>query len=119
MFIGSMEYRFHVPQIFGIQREPAQVPVIGDFRLARPRVYGQPDWDLILRAFVDGARVLQSDRASFEENDTLLSVGFGAEVRMWRNVFGRFDLGVALRDSDAIGVDAGDTEAHFSVTTVY
>ena len=114
-----MEYRFHVPQIFGIQQEPAHLPVIGDFRLARPRVFGQPDWDLILRAFVDGARVLQSDRAPFEENDTLLSVGFGAEVRIWRNVFGRFDLGMALRDSDAIGVDAGDTEAHFSVTTMY
>ncbi len=117
VFIGSLEYRFHVPQIFGIQREPTQLPVIGEFRYARPRVYGQPDWDFILRAFVDGARVVQSDRASFEENQTLLSVGFGAEVRLWRNVFGRFDLGVALRD--ALDVDAGDTEAHFSVTTVY
>ncbi len=120
VFIGSVEYRFHVPQIFQIQREPVQVPVIGDFRIARPRVYGRPDWDLILRVFIDGASVLQSTpREPFDNNETLLSAGIGGELQLWRNVIGRVDLGVALADSDDLDVDRGDTEVHLSVTTLY
>ena len=119
VFIGSLEYRFHVPQIFQVQREPAQVPLIGDFRVARQHVYGRPDWDLVLRAFVDGARVLQSNRVSFERNETLIGAGIGAELQLWRNVIGRVDLGVALDESDTLDVKRGDTEVHISVTTLY
>lgn len=119
VFIGSLEYRFHVPRIFQIRKTPLRVPLIGDFRIAPQQVYGRPDWDLILRFFVDGARVLQSDRASFENNETLLSTGIGAELQLWRNLIARFDLGVVLEDSSTLRADRGDTEAHVSVTTLY
>jgi hemolysin activation/secretion protein len=119
VFIGSLEYRFHVPRIFGLQRETANLPILGDFRVAPQRVYGMPDWDLILRAFIDAARIQRHDRSAFEKNETLLSTGFGAEIQLWQNIIGRADLGIVLDESSFLGVDRGDTEAHFSITTLY
>jgi len=119
VFIGSLEYRFHVPRLFPVQKDPLNIPVVGDFRIAPQRAFGRPDWDLVLRAFVDGARVLQSDRISFEADETLIGVGIGAELQLWRNVIGRVDFGMALHDVDSDDVDTGDTEVHLSVTTLY
>jgi hemolysin activation/secretion protein len=119
VFLGSLEYRFHLPRIFPLRKEIVDLPAFGDFRVAPQRVYGFPDWDLILRTFIDAGRIIRHDRNSYEKNETLLSVGFGAEVHLWRNIVGRADLGIVLDDSNFLGVDRGDTEAHFSFTTLY
>ncbi len=118
LFLGSAEYRFHLPRSFGL-REPSRLPWIGAFRVAPRRVYGMPDWDLILRLFVDAARVESSHRSAGEENHSLLSAGFGTEIQLWRNFVGRFDLGFALRDSTSLRIKRGDSEAHFSFMTLY
>ena len=53
VWIASAEYRFHLPRSLPIAREPLDLPVIGDFRAAPQQVYGRPDWDFVIRAFVD------------------------------------------------------------------
>ncbi len=117
--IGTAEYRFHLPRVFDVRPVPAIIPVLGSFRLARQHPMGQPDWDLIMRTFVDAARVVQSDRQRFEKNQTLLGTGLGMELRVRRNLSSRLDLGFAMLDDRRLGVSTGDARLHFSVTGMY
>ncbi|MFQ5514154.1 MAG: hypothetical protein ACE5FG_06900 [Myxococcota bacterium] len=119
IYLGSAEYRFHLPRVLPIRDQALRLPLLGDFRVTPQRVYGLPDWDLILRLFVDGARVELSDPQFLEESQTLLSAGFGAELQLWRNIVARVDLGFALRDLDRRGVESGDSETHVSIMTLY
>lgn len=119
--IASAEYRYHLGRAGGIAPEPATL--FGQpFRSRRTRPYGGADWDLILKGFVDAARVSPNDAPFFEQAETLVGVGLGAEARLKRNLTLRLDYGMALTD---IGeganrsTEVGDTRLHFSATLLF
>lgn len=119
----TAEYRLHVPRLLAPDVRPKRLPGVGAFH-ARPKYdYTFPDWDLILRGFVDYAHVdyLDIDQV-LEQEERLLGVGFGAEVRFKRFVTARVDYGFALKEVDLgnnESVDNGDDQVHFSVTLLY
>lgn len=122
--IGRVEYRFHLPRILPIRPTPVRLPVIGDWRAAPTQVYGRPDWDLIIRPFLDYARTIQYDQVPGEGNDTLLGTGVGIELRLLElrylsNITLSFDWGHALHDAK-LGttnqVKAGRNEFYFLAT---
>lgn len=123
VLIGSFEYRFHLPHSLPIAREPTRLPGLGAFRLAPQQVYGRADWDLVLRAFLDGAVTGANKRPDrgLEPNEFLLGAGVGAELVIRNNFRARFDWGRALRDNDSTTtpVDAGDDEFHLLFMVLY
>jgi len=123
VLIGSFEYRFHLPHSLPVDREPMRVPLLGDFRVAPQQVYGRPDWDLILRAFVDGAATDTNDRLGLglERNELLLGAGTGIELSILNNLRARVDWAMALKQtrSKTDKVDAGDQQVHFLFTVLY
>lgn len=120
--IASGEYRFHLPRALPIQREPLRVPFVGDFRAAPQMVYGRPDWDLVLKAFVDYGRTKRNrEPSNVNSIDTLLGVGLGVELQIKSNFTARAEWGHALRDagSDNTAVRAGNDEFHFLFSVLY
>jgi hemolysin activation/secretion protein len=116
--IFSAEYRFHLPRVLAIQEDPSKTPLFGrPFRFAPDQRYGRPDWDLIFRGFLDVGRATNSDRQSFEKDETLVGTGFGVELLFKRNLSLRLDWGFALED--AADVKAGDNRLHFVGTILY
>ncbi len=110
VLIANLEYRFHLPRALGIDPDPPQV--FGrSFKVAPQQVYGQPDWDLILKGFVDVGQTINSEKLSFEEDETLVGTGIGAELQLLRNVNVRLDWGYVL--SDAAEQEVGDNRLHF------
>ena len=113
------EYRYHLPMALAIRGEPAHLPWIGDFRVAPPRVYGRPDWDLVLRVFSDFGRAFYSDAVGGEEDQTLWGAGVGVELVIRRNLSLRVDWAFALDEIPEDGVDSGDSEMHLIATLRY
>jgi len=113
--IGSAEYRYHLPRAFGVRPEPERV-FNQHFRFAPQQVYGRPDWDLVLRVFVDAAFVHANDALSFESDQTLVGTGVGFEVSVLEHVNVRLDWGFALTDVEEEGVEAGDSRLHVAAT---
>jgi hypothetical protein len=96
VYVGSAEYRFHIPRALGIQPRPVQLPLIGDFRVAPQQVYGRPDWDLVLRGFVDGGHTVRNRRSATpidEFNQTLVGAGVGLELILGGKFRARADWG--------------------------
>ncbi len=125
VFIGTVEYRFHVPRVFAVQAEPSTTPFLWDrnFRYAPQQQYGKPDWDLMLRAFVDAGQVLNSSRQSFERDATLLGVGVGVELQYRQNFNIRVDWGVGLTDvhgeGNSLEAHSGDNRFHILTQILY
>ncbi len=121
VFNGSLEYRFHLPRALAIDAEPPTV--FGrPFRVAPQQVYGSPDWDLILKAFVDFGRSYISQPLAFEQGESLLSTGVGIEVQLLRNMSFRADWGIVLDELSGLGDDpvrVGDSRVHLLFTLVY
>lgn len=115
--ILSAEYRFHVPRIFGIEAPRRTAVFDRPFRVAPESVYGRPDWDFVIKTFVDYAFIDTTDELAFETDDTLLSTGVGFELALKNNVSFRGEWGFALQDAGA--TDAGDSRFHFSLTLLY
>ncbi|MBN1764898.1 MAG: ShlB/FhaC/HecB family hemolysin secretion/activation protein [Sedimentisphaerales bacterium] len=120
--IGSAEYRYHIPKGFNVQPKPSRL--FGrPFRWAPQQVYGQPDWDLILRAFFDYGKTTVEDKQSYEVEDDLMGAGVGIELLLSGRFSLRCDWGMALSDfvnSDGENeVDSGDSEFHFIGTLVF
>lgn len=119
--IGSFEYRYHVPRALPIDPTPPRL--LGrPFRVTPSQVYGYPDWDLILKAFVDVGRTNISQPLAIERDQSLVGVGVGAELRLWSNLSFRTDLGVVLDELGGVeepGTDVGDTRVHFLLTVLY
>jgi hemolysin activation/secretion protein len=117
VFIGTAEYRFHLPRYLDLQPTPGTL--FGQpFRYAPQQAFGPTDWDLIFRAFVDAARVEQDNRQSYESDDTLVSTGVGLELQVRQNLDIRADWGIALKGiSD--GTEAGSNRFHLSFTLLY
>ena len=115
--IASLEYRFHVPRIFGVEA-PRQTQLFDrPFRVAPDAIYGRPDWDLILKAFFDYAHVDVTNQLAFEADDALMSTGLGVEVSLKNNINLRADWGVALQDGGT--TNAGDNRFHLVLTLLY
>lgn len=121
VIIGSAEYRFHLGRAGGISPEP--VTLFGrPFRTQRTRPYGSADWDVILKGFIDAARVSPNNAPFFETQETLVGVGVGIEARLRRNMTMRLDYGMALTPiGEGAGrtVDVGDTRLNFSATILF
>ncbi len=122
VIMGSAEYRFHLPRIFTPSEDAGDF--FGQpFRWSPQNVYGRPDWDLILRGFVDAARTMNSDRRDFEVDHTLIGAGVGIEVAIRRNFNVRVDWGFALNGlENSIGesiVNSGSSRVHFAATILY
>lgn len=116
--IGSVEYRLHVPRLFGIQSAPDDL--FGHpFRFAPQYVYGQPDWDLTLHGFLDVGFTTASDPLFFETEETLIGAGIGIGLQFKRNVTARVDWAFALRDVEVPRVESGSSRVHFIVTLLY
>lgn len=118
--VGTAEYRFHIPQALGYSAEAGEL--FGKPFRARPQApYGRADWDLIARGFVDVGRAVNSDRQSYERDETLAGAGVGLELqfRRWLNL--RVDWGFALEDVKTSNetVESGDNRVHFVGTIVF
>ncbi len=121
-FVASVEYRLHIPALLSAREEPGTA--FGKpFRWRPQYAYGPTDWDLVARAFLDVGRSTNSDRETFEVDQTLLGAGVGLELSITRRFNVRADLGFALEgldNSDGSSlVDQGDAQLHFVGTLVY
>jgi hemolysin activation/secretion protein len=105
----------------GVEVDPTRTPLFGGPFRARPQqAYGQADWDLILKGFIDAARVVNSERKPFESNETLVGTGVGAELQLLRNFSFRVDWGVALTEVEGGDrVTAGSNRFHISLTLLF
>jgi hemolysin activation/secretion protein len=103
-----------------VQDDPTKTPFLWDksFRYAPQTVYGRPDWDLILRAFVDAGQVVIASRQTFEHNATLVGAGLGVELQYKQNFNLRIDWGNALTDVKD-EVRAGSQRVHISATVLF
>lgn len=115
--IATAEYRLHVPRLFRPDSQPGEI--FGrPFRVAPEAVYGRPDWDLILKGFVDYGHVWNNNAELFEQSSqSLLGTGVGVEVLVRNNISFRGDLGFALDDTEE--TDAGDSRFHFVFTLLF
>jgi hemolysin activation/secretion protein len=111
VYLGSLEYRFHIPRMLPVQRRPMSLPWVGDFRVAPQQVYGRPDWDLVLRAFVDAGQSVRNDRieaTGTELNQTLVGAGVGLEFIYKGNARIQVDWGRGLyKNTDGSLTDVG------------
>jgi len=116
--IFTAEYRFHVPRALRPSQEPGSL--FGDTFKWRPQyVFGRPDWDLMLRGFVDiGANYHSDEIEAFENNEVLLGTGVGAELTIKRNISLRLDWGIALNNVED-EANSGDNRLHFVGTLLY
>ncbi len=119
VLVGSLEYRFHVPRSLP-PADPGEL--FGDpFQWRPQQPLQRPDWDFILRGFLDVAHLEIEDRLSFEDDATLLSAGVGVELSVLRNVNLRLDWGFALLDEQTATdeVEAGDSRLHVLLTVFF
>ncbi len=117
--LARAEYRYHLPMALKIRPEPLALPWIGEFQIAPARVYGRPDWDLLLRTFTDVGHATYSDSQGGEADQTLWGAGLGVELVIRRNLSLRLDWAFALDDIPEKGVDSGDSELHLLGTLRY
>ena len=122
--IGSAEYRYHFARTLDPGCEPIELPVIGPFQLQPRTVFAYPDWDLILKAFMDGAQVWDARADSpairaIEDHEDLFSVGVGAEVQFMRYLRAGVDLAWprSKLSDDSRGGDS--PEVHVLVTLMF
>jgi hemolysin activation/secretion protein len=107
LILGSVEYRWHVPR--SLKPEEAGKPTREGqqpFKWVPQQAYGRPDWDLILRAFLDAGQTYNADRLGFENNETLVGIGIGAEVQIKQNVSVRVDWGFPLHGLEGQPTDS-------------
>jgi hemolysin activation/secretion protein len=114
--VATFEYRYHVPRAFALREQPGTL--LGHpFKWAPQQAYGMPDWDLILRAFVDVGYAMLHDSFRFEDDEGLVGTGIGAELAVKRNVTVRVDWGFALSETET--TDFGHNEVHVVATLLY
>lgn len=117
VIVGSMEYRFHLPQALGIDPNPGTL--FGQsFRYKPQQAYGRADWDLVLRAFLDAGQTYNSEKQSYETDDTLVGTGFGIDLLYKRNLQLRLDFGWALEEIEGV-TSAGSSQVYFVGTILF
>jgi hemolysin activation/secretion protein len=115
--VVSLEYRLHLPRLFTPNRTPYSILGVENFRVVPQHVYGQPDWDLILRPFFDVGRSWRTRATSSRINQTMIGSGIGIELVLKQNLRARFDYGWALKST--LETDSGDGRARFVVRLQY
>ncbi len=113
--IGTIEYRYHLGRSTPINAETTTLFGQG-FRSSRTQPYGSADWDVILKGFLDVARVSPNDAPFFERAETLVGAGVGVEAQLRSNLTLRLDYGMAftpLGVGSSRTVDVGDSRLHF------
>ena len=118
---ASVEYRFHLPK--ALPAGDQTVDVFGQSYRVRTDSEGlAPDWDFILKAFLDVGRVENSRSLGFESSESLVGTGLGAEIQLAGNLSFRTDWGIVL---DETGSDTptpttvGTQRWHFVFTLLY
>jgi hemolysin activation/secretion protein len=116
-YMGSLEYRFHLPKIFR-PRKNATVKIFGQpLRWAPREPKGDAEWDFVLRGFYDVGQTTVNERRHFERNYLIMGAGCGAELVMWQNLFVRADWAVGLRAAN--GIRSGNRQFYFSTTVIF
>lgn len=117
LYMGSVEYRFHLPAALKINPN-STVKVFGKpLRWAPGEPKGPTDWDLIFRAFYDVGETTVNQKKRFERNHLIMGTGLGLELIVWSNVFIRGDWGRALRSAN--GISSGNDQFYFSSTIIF
>jgi len=124
VYVGSLEYRFHLPRALPVRRAPLQLPLLGDFRASPQQVYGRPDWDFVIRSFLDAGYSDRNGGADvFEYDQFLMSAGLGFEVTYKGNLQLRADWarGIAEHHSNDVGRNPIDKNGkfHFLFSVMY
>jgi len=118
LLLFTAEYRFHLPRLFPVDDNPYDTPLFGQpFRWSRQEVYGTPDWDLILKGFVDIGATRVNDAVIGEDDEDLVGLGVGMELQVRRNLNIRLDYGWAMEDAG--DDEAGDSRLHVQATLLY
>jgi hemolysin activation/secretion protein len=121
-YIATLEYRLHVPRLLAPGHQEWVVPAVGRFRPRAQRVFGFPDWDLILRAFFDFAwlhsNAHSAIKTSADWSESLKSAGAGVELQLLQHLSARVDVGFPLDPARGLA-DVGDPRAHVLVTVLY
>jgi hypothetical protein len=117
LYMGSIEYRFHLPGALK-PRSHACTKLLGkSFRWAPAHPKGETDWDLLFRAFYDVGETTVNRRRPGEHNYLIMGAGFGGELVMWQNIFIRADWGTAFRAAN--GIPDGNHQFYFSSTVIF
>jgi hemolysin activation/secretion protein len=123
--IGTLEYRYHLARTLNPGGPPIELPVIGPFQVTPRTVFARADWDLILKAFMDGAELWYSDTndpnavVANEDDQELFSVGVGAELQLMRYLRAGVDVAWP-RERLADGTRGGNKpEVHALVTLMF
>jgi len=121
--LATLEYRFHLPRLFA-PSEPQDLLFCHDFRVAPQRPLGRPDWDFIMRGFLDVAESLPQNGSSSalqEDNQTLVGTGVGIEWQVKQNFSIRADWGVALTKVAESNAETrpGNSRIHLVATFSY
>jgi hemolysin activation/secretion protein len=123
--VMNLEYRYHLPRSLApenrIDSQQSGSHLFRNFNIRPPYVYGLPDWDLILRSFVDYGYTNVNSGTFGEDNLTLASTGVGIELLLLSNLNIRLDWGVVLNTLERGGVEidkaeSGDSRFHFVTT---
>ena len=120
-YTASAEYRYHLPRAFrpasvkedaGTHTAKQEDPntLFGrPFNYRPPQPFARPDWDLILRGFIDTGyteiNLGTLPPRPEDRNHSLLSAGAGFELQVFRNLNFRADLGWVLREVKT-GIDS-------------
>jgi hemolysin activation/secretion protein len=111
------EFRLHLPRLLPAREEPIQLPFGRTFYASPPHAYGQPDWDFIVRPFIDGATLFNNDHVAGEKSRyDLIGTGLGVELQLWNNLIVRGDWGRAQHG--ASDTHTGHDSFYFSFTFV-
>jgi hypothetical protein len=132
----SGEYRLHLPRLLAVgssntllgQSVPPP-PLMGDTFHYQPSAADVPaDWDLILKAFIDGAYVHDNNRTADGSVDNgLIGAGPGIELQIRDNINIQADYGIALTKARGTVNNAPNTQIvspgsgqfNFVVTVLY
>jgi hypothetical protein len=117
LYMGSIEYRFHLPGALKPRPNACTRLFKKPFRWAPAEAKGQADWDLLFRAFYDVGETTVNQRRSSEHDHLLMGAGFGGELVMWQNIFIRADWGTAFRSAN--GISKGHHQFYFSSTIIF
>jgi len=120
VYVARAEYRYHVPRAFRPNPNPRETTLFGrPFRIGPQHVFGQPDWDLVLKAFFDYGRAFNNKRLPIENDETLMGAGLGVELQLWRNMHLSCDWGHTLQDLDSGLVEKGEDRLHTGLTVMW
>jgi hemolysin activation/secretion protein len=102
-YIASIEYRLHVPRLFSIQSNDSDNlgsedgDAVSSFKWAPSYVYDRPDWDCVIKTFMDYGRTISVRRTQtilHEANEELWSIGLGIDLLFKSNIQLKTDWGI-------------------------